>query len=362
MRVIMHADMDAFYAAIEQRNNPEYMGLPIAVRLGKSGVIASASYEAKRYGVKSAMSVNEANKKCPQLYVIEADMNKYAAESRKFQDICISHCREFEPYSVSGIPEEGWLDYTDKIDIWEDAKMEAKRLKFDIQYETGMTASVGVAYSRIIAKMASDYEKPDGLTVVSDEEEFRSLFWGRGVRDLFMVGDAIERRLKRLGMNTIEDIAEQSLDYLVRHFKPSRGTYLHLISHGIDKSKVKPYYEHAYAPKSIGNGKTVKKKGTRDFNWLSETLRELSRHVGTRLRGNGYYFKTVTLEINGYDESDSRKNLARSRSLGYYSDDWHGIYDNAIGMLYNELKQGISVRRVGVRACNLTQEPQLRLF
>ncbi|MBI2084829.1 MAG: DNA polymerase IV [Candidatus Aenigmarchaeota archaeon] len=363
MRVIMHVDIDSFYASIEQRDNLRLRGLPIAVRLGKSEVIASASYEAKSFGVRSEMDISDAALLCPELQLIEADLEKYAEASRIFQQTCIARCREFEPYSVSGIPEEGWFDYTDKIESWEEGEEEAKSLKTDIRNNTGLTSSAGVAYAKIPAKMASDYDKPDGLTIVRNREEFASLFHDKGARDLFGVGHAIEKRLKALGIQTIGDIAKQSPDYLVEHFKTVRGTYLYLISRGIDEWEVNPSYSLAHIPKSIGRGKTVRRRGTKNFDMIADVLRELSRQVGASLRGNGYYFKTATVEISGFNSYGKRIRLSRNRTFDYHTNDWRDLYDAAVRMLYNESnQQQISVIKIGVRAGKITQEQQLTLF
>ncbi len=361
----MHADMDAFYASVEQRDNPSLRGLPIAVRLGKSQVIASASYEAKSLGVKSAMDIYDATLLCPELLLVEADFEKYINASRIFQQTCIAICREFEPYSVSGIPEEGWLDYTGKLETWEDAYEEAESLRAKVANNTnGLTCSVGIAYAKIPAKMASDVNKPDGIALLRDTTEFVSLFHGRPVRDLFMIGAALERRLNGLGVQTIGDIAKQTLDYLVKQFKSSLGTYLYFISRGIDESKVTPYYLERDIPKSIGRGKTVRRAGTNNFELLSDVLKELSREVGSYVQASGYYFKTAGLEIDGINgEFNRRVSLSRNRTFDYHTDDWRELYDAAVRMLYNELnQQQIRVKKISVRAGNLTQEPQLTLF
>ncbi len=364
MQIIFHVDIDAFFASVEQRDHQEYRGRPIVIRHGGSETIAAASYEAKAHGIRSGMSIYRAWNLCPDITIVDRPLERYVPDSESFQKICISHCDEFEPYSVSGVPEEGWMDYSGKLESWEDAEFEGRRLKDDIRNNVGLTASVGIAYAKIPAKMASDYQKPDGLTIVRDREEFAALFRERGVRDLFGVGAATERKLKKVAIRTIGELAQQSLDYLVELFKPSKGTYLYLISRGIDESRVVPYYENAFVPKSIGRARTVRRKGTENFDLLSSVLKDLSVQVGRIVRGNGYYFRTVKLEIDGYDNIGRSERRSRSKSMGYCSDDWHEIYDRAVRMLYTELMyiEPLAVRKIGVRASNLTQEPQLTLF
>ncbi len=364
LKIIFHVDIDAFFASVEQREHPEYRGKPIAVRHGGSETIAAASYEARAYGVRSGMNIYDAGNLCPEIIVVESPLERYVHDSRKFQEICISRCREFEPYSVSGVPEEGWMDYTGKLESWKDAEQEGLGLRNDIKNNTGLTASIGIAYAKRPAKMASDYGKPDGLVVIRNEKEFEPIFHGRGVRDLFGVGAAIERRLKELGLYTIGDIAQQSGDYLRAHFKLKRGQYLYFISRGVDEEPVIPYYAQAFVPKSIGRGRTVRRMGTKNFDLLRDILMDRSKLVGTILNGYGFYFKTVRLETDGYDNIGIERSRSRSRTLDYYSNDWREIYDKAVRILYGEMKgvNPLSVRKIGVRASNLTHEAQLTLF
>lgn len=364
LRIIFHTDIDAFFASVEQRDYPEYRGRPIVVRYGGSETIAAASYEAKAYGIGGGMRLDRAENLCPGLVIVDRPLERYVPDSRTFQDICISHCPEFEPYSVSGVPEEGWMDYTGKLESWEEAKEEGMSLRNDVKNNMGLTASTGIAYAKIPAKMASDYNKPDGLTVVRNAEEFALLFWRRGVRDIFGVGAATEEKLKKLGIETIGELAEKSFDYLVEHFKPSRGTYLYFISRGVDETPVTPYYDQTFVPKSIGRARTVRRKGTKNFDLLGDILRDLCRQVGTIVRGNGYYFRTVTLEMNGYNYIGDIKSRSRSRTLGYDSNDWHDIYDNTARMLYGELMgiMPLAVRKIGARAEKIKVEAQPMLF
>lgn len=358
----MHIDMDAFYAAIEQRDNPRLRGRPIGVRLGKSGALASASYEARKFGVKSAIRISEATMLCPELEIVEADFDRYWEVAKIIQQTCRGRTKEFEPYSVSGVPEEGWLNYPE-IGTWEEAEEEAKILKTEIRNNTVLTCSLGVAYAKIPAKLASDYHKPDGLTIVRDREEFAKLFWGKDVRDLFMVGKSLEKKLKALGMQTIGDIAQQSLEYLIQEFKQKRGTYLYNISRGIDDSEVIPDYLPHPPPQSIGRGRTVRIEGTRNYELLDNVLRELSQQVVDSLHETGYYFKTAHTEIEGFTRLGNPIKVSSRKTLDYYTNDWRELYNTAVRMLTKELNEnGVSVKKISVRAGNLTQEPQLTLF
>ena len=361
MRIVMHIDMDAFYASIEQRDKPELRGKPVAVRLGKSGALAAASYEARTYGVRSAMRIADAARLCPVLEIVEADFERYWQAAKTIRDTCKSRTEKFEFYRVSGVPDECWLEY--ELGTWEEAQEEAKALKNDIRTNTALTASVGVAYAKIPAKMASDYKKPDGLTVVRSTDEFASLFWSRGARDLFGVGAATEKKLKALGMHTIGDIAQQSLEYLTQQFKPKRGAYLYNISRGIDDSEVMPDYLPCPQPKSIGRGRTVRVKGTRNIDLLTDVLMQLSQEVGNRLNADGYYFRTTRVEIDGLTPSGNPTKTFKSTTLDYHTNSWRELYDAAVRELNSQLNQSnTSVRKISVRASSLTQEPQLTLF
>lgn len=206
--VILCPDIDAFHAQMEQRDNKDLRNKPVVTRLDKSEVISSASYEAKKFGIKSGMKIWDASCLCPDIMVVDITpkrFEEYAEVSKRFCEICIRHCNEFEPYGVT-LAEEGWLDYKDKLS-WEEALLEARRLQDDVWNEIQLTVTVGIGDSKFTSKFASDLYKPNGLGIVT-KENFPDVAWHLETRKLWnAVGPSTEKKLKKLGINTIGEIA-----------------------------------------------------------------------------------------------------------------------------------------------------------
>ena len=304
-RKIIHIDMDAFYASVEQRDHPELRGLPIAVGHGQErGVVAAASYEARRYGVRSAMSSLRAKQLCPQIVFVPGRMEVYKEVSAHIHAIFHDYTDLVEPLSL----DEAFLDVTRNkpgiplaVDI-------AREIKRRIREELHLVASAGVSYNKFLAKVASDYRKPDGLCTIHPDQaqEFiASLpiesFWG--------VGPKTAQRLHALGIHRGKELQACTLDMLVRHFGKAGHLY-HDFARGIDPRPV----EAVRIRKSVGCEHTLEK----DIHLQSSVIIELyhvARELEERLARNGFSGTTLTLKIKFYDFRQITRSLTQDKEL-----------------------------------------------
>lgn len=298
-RKIIHVDMDAFYASIEQRDNPRLRGKPIAVGNAElRGVVAAASYEARQFGVHSAMSSVKAKKLCPQLIFVPGRMNVYKEVSRQIHKIFHRYTYLVESLSL----DEAFLDVTENKYGIELAVDVAKRIKYDIRQELSLTASAGVSYNKFLAKIASDYRKPDGLFTIhpSKAEEFIATlpveaFWG--------VGRATAERMHRLGIRVGADLREKDLAYLLQHFGKV-GYVFYCFSRGVDERPVEPFRIR----KTVGCEETYERDLTvqeaHDV-YLPELVTELMR----RLKRTGFQGNCLTLKIKFPDFVQKTRSL-----------------------------------------------------
>jgi DNA polymerase IV len=298
-RRILHVDMDAFYAAVEQRDRPELRGKPVIVGADPQGgrgrgVVATASYEARRFGVGSAMPISQAWRACPTGVYLRPDMAKYAAVSSQVLDILRRFTDQVEPVSI----DEAFLDVTASLRAIgpggeppaATADALARRLKVAVAAETGLTASVGLATSKMVAKVASDMRKPDGLVVVAPGEEAAFLA-PLPVRRLWGVGPKMEESLLRVGIHTIGDLARAETAALERKLGAHAG-FLQDLARGIDD---RPVVAQGEAAKSIGQEHTFD-LDTADRERLRKTLLELADAVARRVREHGVKARTITLK------------------------------------------------------------------
>lgn len=260
LRKIIHVDMDAFFASVEQRDNPELRGKPVAVG-GSSGrgVVAAASYEARKFGVKSAMPSVTAKRRCPDLIFVKHRFDAYKEASRQIRKVFENHTPHVEPLSL----DEAYLDVTeDRLGIGSATRI-AQLIRQEIKAKTQLTASAGVSYNKFLAKLASDQNKPDGLCVIRPGEGAQFVA-GLPIRRFHGVGPKAEEKMKRLGIETGADLAAKDIDFLRAHFR-SMGDYLYRAARGID---LRPVRAHRIR-KSVGGERTFS-----DDRSASEDLRE----------------------------------------------------------------------------------------
>lgn len=331
--------MDAFFAAVEQKRHPELVGKPVVIGGDgdptKRGVVSTASYEARKYGIHSAMPLRRAYRLCPAAVFLPVDYDEYLKVSEKIKGIL----RNFTPLVEDVGIDEAYLDITD-VDM--ESEEIAKRIKERIKKETGLTCSIGIGPNKLLAKIASDMKKPDGLTIISTAD-VKKLIWPLPVRKLWGVGPKTEKRLKDIGINTIGDLASIPLERLTEHFGESYGNYLYEASRGIDESPVITYWE----PKSMSR-ETTFQKDTDNWNVISKNLAELSRDVVDSMKESGYKGKTVTIKIRFSDF----KTYTRAKTLDDFTDSLE-IIRKAAFEAFRRIELKKKVRLIGVRVSTL---------
>ena len=331
--------MDAFFAAVEQKRRPELIDKPVVIGGSgdptKRGVAATASYEARKFGIHSAMPLKTAYNLCPHAVFLPVDYEAYSRESKKIKDIL----RRFTPIMEDVGIDEAFLDISG---IDKPSEEIAKEIKRQINDETKLTCSIGVAPNKLLAKIASDMEKPDGLTIILSDERERIL-QPLPVRKLWGIGPKTETYLKDMGTETIGALASLSLDTLVDKFGLSYGNYLYHASRGIDDSPLVTHWE----PKSISR-ETTFQKDVMNWQFIAKTIAELTREVVTDMKENGFKARTVTIKIRFSDF----ETLTRAHTIPQPTDAEGEIRKAAFACLKRvELKK--KVRLVGVRASNL---------
>jgi nucleotidyltransferase/DNA polymerase involved in DNA repair len=339
-RTILHVDMDAFYAAVEQRDRPALRGRPIIIgadpRGGAGrGVVSTASYEARRFGVRSAMPISQAYRLCPQGVYLVPDMEKYSAVSEQVMAIVRSLTDRVEPVSI----DEAFVDVSDARRTLGSGEAAARRLKGEIRSATGLTASVGVASSKLVAKVASDLEKPDGLVVVVPGSE-QTFLAPLPVRRLWGVGPKMEERLLKAGVHTLGDLADLAPTALERRFG-THGYDLQLLARGIDD---RPVVSDPGEAKSVGQEHTFD-ADTAEVDRLRRTLLDLADGVARRLRSQGLRGRTVTLKYR----DETFRTLTRASTLTASTDASDLLFQTA-WQLFGRVHGRLRVRLLGIYA------------
>jgi nucleotidyltransferase/DNA polymerase involved in DNA repair len=291
-RAILHVDMDAFYASIEQLDDPRLKGRPVIVGADPKeghgrGVVAACSYEARKFGVRSALPIGRAWKLCPEAAYVRPRMKRYTEVSAQVMEVLRQFTNLVEPLSI----DEAFLDITGSIALFGAPVQIAKAIKKQIRETTGLTASAGVAPNKFLAKIASDLKKPDGLVVV-ENDEIEAFLQNLPIARLWGVGPKTEERLHEMGLQTIGGIRSRTQEEMARALGSNLGVHLHELALGRDDRPVVPDWE----PKSISN-ETTFDEDTRDRDLLVQTIRRLAESVGRRLRRESYRARKVTLKI-----------------------------------------------------------------
>jgi DNA polymerase IV (DinB-like DNA polymerase) len=343
MRVILHVDLDAFFPSVEVREHPEYGGKPVVVgadpKEGKGrGVVSSASYEARKFGIKSAMPISRAWMLCPDCVYLRPHFDLYVPASNSIMRILKSHADKFEQGGI----DEAYLDISSRVKDFDEAKEYAKRIMEKVLDKEGLTCSIGVAPNKLVAKIASDFKKPYGLTVVKPEDVQEFLF-PLAVRKMLGVGPKTERALKELNIKTVHDLASAKPEMLTRLFG-TWGTRLNELANGIDDSEVIEEYE----TKSIGRDSTFEKDAD-DGAQIFQVLDELAKEVHADVIANGFKFRTITIRVR-YQDFDTH---TRSKSLLFPTNDLDILMNTAKRLMAPFLRGNKKVRLVGVRVSNL---------
>ena len=343
LRKIIHIDMDAFYASVEQRDNPELRGRPVAVGGGVLGVVAAASYEARKYGVRSAMPSVTAKRRCPELVFVKPRFDAYREVSNRIRAIFADYTPQVEPLSL----DEAYLDVTDDLKGIGVATRIAEEIRARIRDETGLTASAGVSYNKFIAKLASDQNKPDGLCVVppSQGEAFVALL---PVKRFHGIGPKTAEKMARLGVETGADLRAQTRAFLQHHFG-SAGDYYHDLARGICHREVKadrPY-------KSVSAEDTFLTDLTDPEALLAE-LERIARHLWERIASKGLAGRTVCLKVKYQDF----RIVTRAKSLPRNVAGADEFAATAAALLKALLPPEKGIRLLGAGLSNLGEEAE----
>lgn len=339
-QIILHVDMDAFYASVEIRDNPELAGKPLIIGSlpTERGVVATASYEARKYGVHSGMNIKEAYRLCPKGIYMHPNFDKYRAVSDQLHDIWNDYATAAESIAL----DEAYLDITETAGDWAGARKIAQTIKRRTREEVHLTCSVGIAYSKTAAKTASEEKKPDGYFEIRTPEEFVDLIIDRDVRALYTVGARTAEKLKRVGIATVRDVRDRQ-DEVVR-LLGKHGAHITKMAYGIDDRKVVPY--DPLDTKSISRELTFQ-EDVSDFGLLDDVLFLLAMSVERRAKRKGLHGRGVTLKVTYAD----MKNITRSRIV-VSSDSAATIWQEARDLLGQIEKR--PVRLIGAGVYNLT--------
>ena len=333
--------MDAFYASVAQLDNPELKGKAIAVGGGETrGVISAASYEARKFGVKSAMSGRLAIKLCPQLIFVKTDFNRYNEISKRIRRIFFDYTDLVEPLSL----DEAYLDVTENKIGLPSASLIAQEIRRRIYNEVGLTASAGISINKFIAKVASDYNKPNGQKTVNPEDVLKFLE-DLDIRKFYGVGKVTAEKMYQKGIFTGKDLRSKSLEYLDQNFGKS-GRFYYQVVRGIHTSEVKPNRIR----KSLAAERTFNTNLSSEI-FLLEKLEHIAEEVSKRLFKSKVSGKTVTLKIKYSDFTLQ----TRSKTLPYFVCETSIILDTAKDLLYQE-KLNNSVRLLGISLSNLNTQ------
>lgn len=346
-RIILHSDINSCYASIEHLYHPELSGKPLAVGGDpekRHGIILTADYLAKKYGVKTGMAIWEAKQACPHLTVVPPRMDLYLYFSRLAHEIYSDYTDMIEPYGI----DESWLDVTQTTHLFGEGAQIAQKIRCRMKEELGLTVSIGVSFNKIFAKLGSDYKKPDAVTII-ERTSFKSTVWKLPVSDLLYVGKSTEKKLHNLEIETIGDLAKADKGILQSHIG-KMGLVLNAFANGLDDSVVRP--DGTDAPiKSIGNSATTPKNLTcpEDIKIMFYVLAE---SVGARLRENGLKCNVIEISIRDKDLIS----FTKQKPLPAPSNITGELAKAACDLYFEKCTMQKPVRSIGIRAASLVPE------
>jgi DNA polymerase-4 len=341
-RFIAHVDMDAFYASIEQLDHPEWRGKPLAVGDGPRSVVSAASYEIRKFGVHSAMPVLQAKKLCPHGLFVPVRMSRYKEVSRRVMAVL----QRFSPLVEQASVDEAYLDVTGLTRLFGPPEELGQTLRAAVREETSLTCSVGIAPVRFLAKIASDFHKPDGLTVIR-HHEMRAFIDALPVQKVPGVGGRTLEILRGLGVTNAGDLLRHPAEFW-RARLGERGLWLHELAQGVDPTPVTPF-----TPAKSSSAENTFHRDTRDPATLRRWLLMQSERVGADLRAMGVRGRTVTLKAKFADFTQ----VTRSRTLDASIDDTRSIFETALALLA-ELNPRQDLRLIGVGVSQFGDRPR----
>lgn len=348
-RVILHCDMNGFFASVELLDYPELRDKPMAVcgdPEGRHGIILAKNEIAKQYGIVTAETLWQARKKCPDLQTVPPHHKKYQHYSRLINEIYLQYTDMVEPFSV----DESWLDVTASQKLFGNGEQIADKIRHQVKKELGLTLSAGVSFNKIFAKMGSDYKKPDATTVIT-QENYKNILWPLDIRDLFFVGKATADKLQGIGIHTIGQLAESDR-HTVTALLGKQGSIIHDYANGLDQTPVSRFDEREDV-KSIGNGSTFRRnlEGIQD---IRTAVIALSDTVAVRLRQKKKKAFGVKVDI----KDPSLKVISRQQQLDNPTNLAENIADTAVSIIEKSWNLRHPIRMLTVTAINLRPEDQ----
>ena len=348
-RVILHCDMNGFFASVELLDYPELRDKPMAVcgdPESRHGIILAKNEIAKRYGIVTAETLWQARKKCPDLQTVPPHHKKYQHYSRLINEIYLQYTDMVEPFSV----DESWLDVTASQKLFGNGKQIADKIRHQVKKELGLTLSAGVSFNKIFAKMGSDYKKPDATTVIT-QENYKNILWPLDIRNLFFVGKATADKLQGIGIHTIGQLAESDR-HTVTALLGKQGNIIHDYANGLDQTPVSRFDEREDV-KSIGNGSTFRRnlEGIQD---IRTAVIALSDTVAVRLRQKKKKAFGVKVDI----KDPSLKVISRQQQLDNPTNLAENIADTAVSIIEKSWNLRHPIRMLTVTAINLCPEDQ----
>ena len=351
-RIIFHVDMDHFFTAVEEREHPDIQGKPVVVgadpKQGNGrGVVSTSNYEARKYGIKSGIPITYAWKLCPDAVFLPVNYRFYQKVSAQIMNILEGCTDKFECWGL----DEAFLDLTSRVDTFQEAESLAQKIKRDVYEKQRLTCSIGVGPNKLVAKIASDFLKPDGLTVVR-REDAQSFLSPLKVRKLLWVGKKTEVILNRMEIKTIGDLANYNPSILAEKFGTA-GNQLYLMAHGIDDSEVHEHWER----KSMSREITFE-EDTSDYEYVLAVVESLSEELHHELVATNFLFKTITLKIR-YENFETH---TRGRTLPFFTDQIKDITKTSVELVKDFFFLDRKIRLIGIRLSNLfSTEKQTRL-
>ena len=343
-RIIVHVDMDHFFTAVEERAHPEFKGKPVVVganpKAGKGrGVVSTCNYEARKFGVRSGMPISKAWQLCPEAVYLPVNYELYARVSDEIMGILRGYSDKFEQWGI----DEAFLDITSRVKDYAEAEALARQMKNEICAKQKLACSIGVGSNKIVAKVASDFQKPDGLTIVKEEEAEKFLA-PLSVRKLLWIGRKTEQKLDALGIKTVGELARYDPTVLTEHFGAA-GTQMYLMASGIDRSEV----EERDGIKSLSRELTFE-VDTGDFGLVLNSLDRLSEQVHEDVLGHSLCFKTVTVKVR-YENFETH---THGKTLPFITNRLQDLKKTAKELTQAYLRPERKIRLIGVRVSSFT--------
>ena len=346
-RHILHVDQNSFYASVEMQRHPELRDKPLAVcgsQEERHGIVLTANYLAKPYGVKTGMAIWQARQRCPDLVILPPDMDEYIRFSRMAREIYEDYTDQIEPFGL----DESWLDVTGSVGLFGDPMTIAREISRRIKFELGITASIGLSNNKITAKLGSDYKKPDAITRI-EADNYKEIAYPLPVEDLLYVGPATSRKLRGIGISTIGRLAECPVDILVRRLG-KMGAVLHAFANGQDVSPVQRS-DHIPNIKSVGNSATT----PRDLETEADVklmLYLLAESVCSRMRELAS--RCTVVEI--YVRDTQLNSIVRQRKLQAPSCSSQELAETGLDIFRHNYRWDRPVRSIGLRGAGLVED------